>query len=253
MLVRKPVRQLLFILLTAALALAACNIGATPAPPVDVSAINTAAFNTAVAQISAAQTQTALAAPSTPTNTPLSLPTSGSASPSANASALPTLSFNTSPNTTPLAGTTPFAGFTPVGSPGVPVQSAATAVLGDACSNNQFIADITIPDGTVFEAGTDYKPGHEFQKIWRVKNTGTCKWDEGFALVWIAGDQALKPYTFKLKDPSDFVGPGETADLGVTLWAPSAAGKYTATWRMQNDHGYFFGTPLTVMIEVRKH
>jgi hypothetical protein len=56
-----------------------------------------------------------------------------------------------------------------------------------------------------------------------------------------------------LEESSDFVGPGQTADLGITLTAPSAAGKYTATWRMQNDKNQYFGTPLTVMIEVRKH
>jgi len=256
MLVRKPARQILFILLTAALALASCNIGSTPAPAIDVNAINTAAFNTAVAQISAGQTQTALAAPSAaPTNTPLSLstlglPTSGAASPNPNA--LPTLSFNTSPNTTPLAGTTPFAGFTPAGSPGVPVQTGATAALGDACSNNQFIEDVTIPDGTVFKDSNPRggRPGSTFQKVWRVKNTGSCKWDDGFKLVFIGGDDALNPYTVKFVDSSDFVAPGATADLGVTLTAPKFPGKYTGTWRMQNDKGQYFGTPLTVVIEV---
>jgi D-alanyl-D-alanine carboxypeptidase len=88
MLVRKFPRRTLFILLTAALTLAACNVGATPAPTIDVNAINTAAFETAVAQIVVQQTQTALAAPSNtppPSNTPLSLataalPTAGGAS-----------------------------------------------------------------------------------------------------------------------------------------------------------------------------
>ncbi len=258
MLVRNPARQVLFILLTAALALTSCNMGATPAPTMDVNAINTAAFNTAMAQISAGQTQTALAAPSItslPTNTPLSLATfaSGDTAVPGAAAALPTVSFNTSPNTT--ANTTPLAGLTPlvVGSPAVPAAVAPTAALGDACSNNQFVADVTIPDGQVFEAGTDFKPGHDFQKIWRVKNTGNCKWDDGFSLAFVGGDDALEPYTFNFKDASDFVDPGETADLGLTLFAPSAAGKYAATWRMKNDQGQYFGTPLTVMIEVRKH
>src|SRR5512141_772499 len=114
MLVRKSPRHTLIILLTAALALAACNVGATPAPTVDINAINTAAVATAMGQISAQLTQTALAAPSStpmPTDTTIplatfALPTSGVAGSPVAGGGLPTVSFNTTPstNTTPLAG-----------------------------------------------------------------------------------------------------------------------------------------------------
>jgi len=249
MLVRKFPRRALFILLTVTLTLAACNVGTAPSPTADINAINTAALSTAMAQIFAQQTQTALAAPSaTPTNTPLSavtfaLPTAG-ASPTGGA--LPTVSFNTTPNTTPLAGFTPLAS--------VAAPAGPTASLGDACNNNTFIADVTIPDGTIFKAGNEVglRPGDDFQKIWRVQNTGNCKWGEGFELVFIAGDDDLNPHNMQFQDKNDFVDPGETADLGVKLTAPSKAGTYTATWRMQSDQGAFFGTPLTVVIEVKK-
>jgi hypothetical protein len=247
MLVRKSARQVLFILLTAALALTSCNMGATPAPTIDVNAINTAALATAMAQISVQQTQTALAAPSaTPssTNTPLSLATLGLPT-NGGAGALPTLSFNTTPNTTPLAG------FTPLGSP---VAPAATVSLGDACNNNTFVADVTIPDGTVFQDSNERgaRPGSEFQKVWRVKNTGTCKWDEGYRLAYIGGDDKLNPKSVKFVESTDFVDPGEEADLAVTLTAPKFPGTYTETWRMQTDSGAFFGSPLTVVIEVKE-
>ena len=253
MLVRKFPRRALFILLTITLTLAACNVGAAPAPTADINAINTAALATAMGQIFAQQTQTALAAPSAtplPTDTPLSpatfvLSTAGAASPAGNG-ALPTVSFNTTPNTTPLAG------FTPLASAAAP--AGPTASLGDACNNNVFIADVTIPDNTVFKAGNEVglRPGDDFQKIWRVQNTGSCKWDEGYKLVFIAGDDDLNPHNMQFQDKNDFVDPGETADLGVKLTAPSKAGTYTATWRMQSDQGAFFGTPLTVVIEVKK-
>jgi hypothetical protein len=241
MLVRKSPRQALFILLIATLTLAACNVGSTPAAEVDVNAINTAALATAMAQISSQQTQTALAAPSAtpqPTDTPLPVNTvvlSTSAAASPTGGALPTLSFNTTPNTTPLAG------FTPIGSPAAPV---ATTSLGDACNNLVYIADTTIPDGTVFDGGED------FEKIWRVQNTGSCKWDEGYKLVFIGGNQELDPVSVELR-AGDFVDAGETADLGVDLTAPLAAGNYTASWRMQSDNGVFFGQTLTVVIEVK--
>jgi hypothetical protein len=252
MLVRKFPRRTLLILLTATLTLAACNVGATPAPTVDINAINTAAVATAMGQISAQLTQTALAAPSStplPTDTPIplasfALPTTAAGSP-VPGGVLPTVSFNTTPNTTPLAG------FTPIGSP---VAPAATQSLGDACNNNIFIADVTIPDGTVFQDSNPKggRPGSDFQKVWRVQNTGTCKWDEGYQLAFIAGDDALSPHSVKFDSSDDFVDPGETVDLGVSLTAPKFPGKYTATWRMQSDNGAFFGTPLTVLIEVKE-
>ena len=254
MLVRKFPRRILIILLTAALTLAACNVGATPAPAVDLNAINTAAVATAMGQISAQLTQTALAAPSvtaapTDTTIPLAtfaLPTSAAGSP-APGGGLPTVSFNNTPNT----NTTPLAGFTPIGSPVAPV---ATQSLGDACNNNVFVADVTIPDGTVFQDSNPKggRPGSDFQKIWRVKNTGNCKWDEGYVLAFIGGDDELNPKSVKFQDSNDFVDPGQTADLGVNLTAPKFPGKYTATWKMQADNGAFFGTPLTVVIEVKE-
>jgi hypothetical protein len=242
MLVRKLPRRALLVLVAAALTLAACNAGATPAPTVDINAINTAAVGTAMGQISAQLTQTALAAPTDtqlPTDTAvplatLALPTAdGAASPTAGG-ALPTLSFNT----------TPLAGFTPIsGSPVAP--SGPTASLGDSCHNSEYVADVTIPDNSVVN------PGVDFEKVWSVKNTGTCIWDEGYSLVFIAGDQALDPENFEFEDSAHFVAGGETAELSVDLTAPTTPGTYSATWRMQTDSGVFFGTMLTVVIEVR--
>lgn len=247
MLVRQFPRHALLVLMAAALMLAACG-GATPAPTVDVNAINTAAVATAMGQISAQLTQTALAAPTNtilPTNTALplatlGLPTADGALSPTPGGALPTLSFNTTPST----NNTPVAGFTPIsGSPVAPVNTSAP--LGDACHNSSYVADVTIPDNAVVNAGAD------FEKIWRVQNTGTCIWDEGYTLAFVAGDQALDPENFEIENSADFVAGGETVDLGVDLTAPTTPGTYSATWRMQTDGGVFFGTPLTVIIEVR--
>src|SRR5829696_4221145 len=178
MFVRKFPRRALLVLLTATLTLAACNVGATPAPTVDVNAINTAAVATAMGQISAQLTQTALVAPTNtplPTDTPLSLatfalPTTGTTGAAATAGtpgAIPTLSFNTTPNTTPIAG------FTPLSTSVAPVNTSAAT-----CHNSAYVSDVTIPDDTAL------KPGDDFDKTWRIQNNGTCAWDDGFQLVF---------------------------------------------------------------------
>lgn len=239
MFVRKLPRKALLTLLAAALLIAGCSIGATEVPTVDVNAINTAAVSTAMAEVSSQLTQTALAAPSpTPlaTNTLLPLPTSAlptSALPTANTGAIPTLSFNT----------TPVAGFTQLASPAAP---AATVSLGDSCNNNVYEGDVTVPDGTIM------KPGVDFVKQWAIRNTGTCTWDEGYALVFIGGDQAMDPINFEFKSSDDFVSAGEGINIGVPLTAPLADGKYQGTWRMRSDSGVYFGTPLTIVFEVKK-
>ena len=139
--------------------------------------------------------------------------------------------------------TPPLAGFTPV--VGSPVAAGPTTSLGDACNNSSFVSDVTIPDGTVLP------PGRNFDKVWAVQNTGTCTWDEGYALVYIGGSTPnLDPYNFEFKNSSDFVAGGETADLGLTLTTPCSAGKYEGHWRMRSDTGYYFGTVVSVYVEV---
>src|SRR5512141_2119106 len=100
---KRSTRQTLLVLLTAALLLTACNVGgATPAPTVDINAMNTAIVGTTVAQLSGQFTQTALAAP---TNTPLptntvaapptfALPSLAATSATLDVAAIPTFSFS---------------------------------------------------------------------------------------------------------------------------------------------------------------
>ena len=63
MFVQKSPRQIVMIVLTAAMLLTSCTLGQAAEPTVDVNTINTAAVSTAMAQLSLQFTQTALAAP----------------------------------------------------------------------------------------------------------------------------------------------------------------------------------------------
>jgi len=245
---QKSPRSTLLMVLTAALILASCNVGAAPSPTLDVNAINTAIVGTTIAQFSAQFTQTALAMPQA-TNTPQELPTfalptdtpQGAVLPTTDSSAPATVSFEVTPTLGSLA--TPIPGFTQLPSP-VP---AATQALGDACNNSAFEGDVTIPDGTILKGGED------FQKIWKIRNTGSCFWDDGFALVYIGGSSPdLDPYTFQFKNSSDFVASGDAINMVINLTTPCTPGKYEGHWRMRNDQGYYFGTILSVYVEVKE-
>ena len=234
---RKFPRPVLITSLIVVLVLTSCNVAAGAEPTVDINAMNTAIVGTTVAQIADQGTQTALAAPtntSAPTDTPIPLPTLDLLT--ADPNALPTFSLQS-----PTPGGLP--GFTQIAPT---AASGATQALGDACSNNVFEADITIPDGTVLD------PGFDFQKIWKIRNTGNCLWDEGFRLVYIGGSSPdLDPPNFTFTKASDFVSAGEAVNIGIWLTTPCQPGQYEGHWRMQNDQGYYFGSILSVYVEVK--
>lgn len=224
-----------FVLLTASLLLSACNIGKQPEPTPDVGLIFTEAAQTVSAQFAVQQTQTALAAPS-PTQPPTS-------------TGFPTIAVNGSPIAplgTPLSPLgTPLSTFSPLGSPlgsQTPLGVLSTP-SGPLCNDAAYVADITYPDGEVV------KGSKAIEKIWRVQNTGTCTWDDGYELVHVLGD-ALSGKTWELERKSDFLAPGDTKDIGVVMITPSTSGTYSGCWRMRGDNGYYFGTLLCIEIVV---
>ncbi len=185
-------------LLAISLLLSACGGGAqadtTPTP--DSQSVLTAAAVTAQARMTELAGQTPSPLPATATYTP--------------APATPTA---TRP-TTLVAATT--------GAP--PVSSGSDRL--------EFVADLTVPDGTTFAAG------EKFTKTWRLRNSGTSTWTTAYALVYSYGDQmggvASTPLPVQ-------VPPGQTVDLSVQLTAPSSAGNYAGFWLLRNPAGTNFG------------
>jgi hypothetical protein len=137
---------------------------------------------------------------------------------------------------TPPGVGTPAAGFP---------TSVPTLSAGSSCNNSVFIADVTVPDGTVM------KPGQDFEKIWAIQNSGTCTWGEGYTLVFVQGDE-MDGYDLKFSTNIGPVAPGKTVDLKINMTAHLAEGTYTGCWRMKDDKGYFFGTWMCYKIEVKK-
>jgi uncharacterized protein YkwD len=115
------------------------------------------------------------------------------------------------------------------------------------CTNRaEFITDVTIPDYTTLESGEDFK------KIWRVKNTGTCAWNNDYSLVFLKGEQMNAPDSQTL----DLTLPGEAVDITVDMTAPSADAQYRADFELHNPDGNIIqidqNTELWVIINVGK-
>lgn len=153
-----------------------------------------------------------------------------------------TLSAGQTPSATPTAPAPPAATTAPVQSPEIvetatpqvqeatnpPVSDPGTTSSADAAT---FITDVTVPDGT------GAVPGAVFNKVWRVKNTGTTTWSTAYSLVWIEGEKMNAPDSVAI--PNE-VKPGETVDITIQLTAPSEAGTYQTFFRLRNADGQFF-------------
>ena len=67
-----------------------------------------------------------------------------------------------------------------------PAQALST------CDSAQFVADVTVPDGTLFV------PGAAFTKTWRLKNIGSCTWSTAYAIVFYSGTKMGAPSVVNL-------------------------------------------------------
>ena len=110
---------------------------------------------------------------------------------------------------------------------------------GGCTLNASFVADLTIPDGSILQ------PGVSFVKTWRVLNSGTCDWT-GFNLVFVGGSQMGAPTVISV--PA--TGAGANVDISAPMVAPTTPGTYKGNWRMQADDGTIFGSTVWASIVV---
>ncbi len=118
---------------------------------------------------------------------------------------------------------------------------ATTSATAVACTDNStFVEDVTVPDGTLFV------PGQAFNKIWRIRNVGTCAWGNSYHLVFVGGlGMTAAPL---IGVPLTL--PGATADLLVPMAAAVAPGHFTTNWRLRSPSGALFGGSLNATINV---
>ncbi len=123
--------------------------------------------------------------------------------------------------------------------PGSPSPTTA-AVPGGCAKNAAFVADVSIPDGTVVAAGA------AFNKTWRLSNTGTCGWGAGYQLVFVSGEAMTGSTAVNVAATA----PGTTVDVTASMTAPTGGGNHTGVWRMRASDGTIFGQSVSVKIAV---
>jgi len=209
------------VLLALTVILAACGKPVTPEPtgdPVEQAMQTLQAqatqeyYQTVVAQLTATVPVVVVTATPAPTNT----------------IQIPTQAPTAAPTQVPPTATQP----APTAIPKTPTAIPPTATP-IPCYQVKFIDDITIPDGTKIVAG------NTFTKTWRLRNSGSCTWDNRFDIAFVDGTQMTSGTIWDLKKE---VKPGETLDISIEMTAPSSVGTYQAKFQMVNPNGVRFGT-----------
>lgn len=118
-------------------------------------------------------------------------------------------------------------------------QAQASRKRGD---QSLFVADLTIPDGTVVMAGS------RFTKTWAVQNMGTVPWqgrtldcvDDELVVTSLNGGQMviaqrLQPAARQIQVP--FTAPGGIVELSVEFQAPPSPGTCVSYWKSHHTDG----------------
>lgn len=124
-----------------------------------------------------------------------------------------------------------------------PIPDAYSAISTPTapCVNSaRFLADLTIPDGTVVA------PGETIDKRWSVQNDGTCDWGPGYRLTHVAGEGLIGPEEVALFPARA----GSSAVWQVLLQAPEAPGEYMSQWQARAPDGRLFGQEVYLIVVV---
>jgi ABC-type amino acid transport substrate-binding protein/heat shock protein HslJ len=109
----------------------------------------------------------------------------------------------------------------------------------------KWIKDLSYDDNNHKNPPT-LNPGQAFTKGWRLQNSGTCIWKNGYVLAFTSGTQMGGQPIPVTKD----VKPGDTFDFQVNLVAPIVSGHYQGYWNLRNAQNYKFGVTVWVDIVV---
>lgn len=216
------------------LSLTACNGAAQTTPTVDANAKVTEAVLTVYAQMTQAATE---APPPTATNTAVPSPTPTIVQPTQIPTEVPAEEAGDQEGGEAgdggdagddAGGAVPTSTLVPTNPP-APTENPEA---GMPCYRANLEYE-TIPDGT------EFYPGRKFTKMWRLKNTGSCTWNENFFLKFVDGDLLNAPANVRLTN--ERVPTWGFVNVEVDMTAPAKTGTHKGHWMIVSDDGKIFG------------
>jgi hypothetical protein len=101
------------------------------------------------------------------------------------------------------------------------------------------------------EGGSELSPGETFARVFRVRNTGTCDWGEGYVFDYGGGNVEAARMAGEPTPITEVVPAGDVYELELNLTAPEESGDYQAFWYMLDPRGVSFGERLYVSVVVK--
>ena len=117
-----------------------------------------------------------------------------------------------------------------------PAPTAIPATPAGCLDSMAFVADLNLPDNNM-QSPPQFQPGTVFQKGWRIRNSGTCTWDNTYLLQFVGSSPVNAPVGGAPAAIQGTVAPGQTQDIFVTITAPWQPGRYQSFWQMRNTNG----------------
>jgi arginine/lysine/histidine transporter system substrate-binding protein len=121
-----------------------------------------------------------------------------------------------------------------------PIPTVAPATPSACLDSMAFVQDLTYPDNNMYNP-PQVQPGTPIQKGWRIKNTGTCSWDNSYTLTYAGSSPVDAPVGGNPVAIQGLVLPGQTYDVYVNITAPYYSGRFQSYWTMRNSSGLYFG------------
>ncbi|MEM8858169.1 MAG: NBR1-Ig-like domain-containing protein [Chloroflexota bacterium] len=103
-----------------------------------------------------------------------------------------------------------------------------------------YIDDVTVQDNT------ELVPQQKIQKIWRIRNSGTTEWGDGYTISHISGKRMGAPKQLPLTKAK----PGEIVHVIIDMETPDEPGDGFGEWRARDPEGRLFGDNLTILVKV---
>lgn len=116
-----------------------------------------------------------------------------------------------------------------------------TGEMAEPCYDAVYVQDVTVQDWT------EMAYNQNFEKVWLIRNSGTCTWGADYHLIFSFGDRM----SGQTRPLSSIISPGDTVEVSVAFTAPITDGEYTSSWQMAKADGAYFGDFFTVAIIVR--
>ncbi len=121
----------------------------------------------------------------------------------------------------------------------------------EPCINDAtFVQDLNHDDQNLTNL-PEMSPGQQFQKGWRIRNSGTCVWDNTYRLDYDSGNSPAARMNGTPVIVQGIVQPGQTYDFLNDFIAPLQPGEYVGYWHMvDGKSNQAFGSRVWVAVEV---